>query len=539
MFRTLQRYLARDLVRTCLLALVALTLMMTIFVVVEPLRKHGLSSGQAALMFVFTLPAMLSFTLPVAALFATTIVYGRFSQDNELLACRASGIGTMAVLRPAVVLGAVVTLASLALSNFVSPRLIARGEAAARQDAGGIMLRQIRTRGCFRSGSYLIHADTVSPDGKELVGLVAADTSRPSDVRILVAGSARVEFRRLGDEVVARILLRDTAAAEMGRQDGSQLGEIVLDSPGLPDYTKLKTSFFAWRELMEMRRDPSKHAEVRRELKQARRKLCHNALVTELAEAISEGKPYTKLRAGETVYEIMAGGARAGLDSATLTTRRRRIGPPQRVEVKVVQAGKEVEVITADAGEVEARWESLANVSLVSIRLRGAVEVVRGSGQGASRHRREEWARLNLPIPEDVAARIESIDPHAIYRSPRAYIKNPRLLKEVEDFKRDRIRRILDQLEGEMHARLAYGVSCLLMVAMGAALGLLFRGGQFVSAFALSMMPAMVVIVMIVMGRQLLENPNLSRMVGMLSLWGGVAILAAADVAVFAYLARK
>jgi len=53
--------------------------------------------------------------LPVAALFATTMVYGRLAADNELTACRAAGISFFAIAWPALVLGFTVALSSLFL----------------------------------------------------------------------------------------------------------------------------------------------------------------------------------------------------------------------------------------------------------------------------------------------------------------------------------------------------------------------------------------------------------------------------------------
>ncbi|HDY65422.1 MAG TPA: hypothetical protein ENH84_04210, partial [Phycisphaerae bacterium] len=76
MLRTIHGYLSRELLRVTALAMVAFTLVMTVFAIMEPLRKQGLATGQVASLFIFTLPVMLSLTLPFAALFATAIVYG-------------------------------------------------------------------------------------------------------------------------------------------------------------------------------------------------------------------------------------------------------------------------------------------------------------------------------------------------------------------------------------------------------------------------------------------------------------------------------
>jgi hypothetical protein len=77
------------------------------------------------------------------------------------------------------------------------------------------------------------------------------------------------------------------------------------------------------------------------------------------------------------------------------------------------------------------------------------------------------------------------------------------------------------------------------MVAMGAALGLMFRGGQLLSAFVLSVVPAAVVIILVVMGKQIMGNPGVARAYGLLSIWGGIAALLVGDIGLLVRLARK
>ena len=88
MTRTLDKYLGKDLAKATALAAVCFTLVLTVVVVIEPLRKQGLSGMQALALFGYSLPLSLSLALPVGALFAATMVYGRFAHDNELMACR-------------------------------------------------------------------------------------------------------------------------------------------------------------------------------------------------------------------------------------------------------------------------------------------------------------------------------------------------------------------------------------------------------------------------------------------------------------------
>src|SRR5258708_1847585 len=66
-------------------------------------------------------PALTSAAFPVAAQFAAAMVYGRSSADNELTACRASGISFLSLTTPAVVLGLVGALVSLLFLCFILP----------------------------------------------------------------------------------------------------------------------------------------------------------------------------------------------------------------------------------------------------------------------------------------------------------------------------------------------------------------------------------------------------------------------------------
>src|SRR3954463_9757402 len=113
MSRTLFFYIFKDLFRIFMLPSGALAGIMSFGGLLRPLTEHGLDASQAGQMLTYFTPAMMTYSLPIAALFATTVVYGRLAADNEVTACRAAGISYMAVALPAVVLGFLVALVSL------------------------------------------------------------------------------------------------------------------------------------------------------------------------------------------------------------------------------------------------------------------------------------------------------------------------------------------------------------------------------------------------------------------------------------------
>jgi lipopolysaccharide export system permease protein len=89
---TLFKYIFKDLLRVFLLTSGGLAGIMSFGGLLRPLTEHGLDAGQVGKMLTYFMPAMMTYSLPVAALFATSVVYGRLAADNEITAMRPTGL---------------------------------------------------------------------------------------------------------------------------------------------------------------------------------------------------------------------------------------------------------------------------------------------------------------------------------------------------------------------------------------------------------------------------------------------------------------
>src|SRR5690606_14296287 len=119
---TLHYYILRELLKTFALTVAVLTILFTLGGgIYNVMRLEGVSGNFAALLPVL-LPNFAAATMPVAALFAATSVYGRLAADNELTACRAAGVNVHGLFLPAVLLSVVVAIVSLLLMNVMIPR---------------------------------------------------------------------------------------------------------------------------------------------------------------------------------------------------------------------------------------------------------------------------------------------------------------------------------------------------------------------------------------------------------------------------------
>ena len=138
---TIHRYIFRDLLKTFILATVVLSLVLGLGVMLRPLRQFNVHPAHVPELLLCTLPITLTMVLPISALLAATLIYGRLAEDNEIAACRSSGINLLTLIYPAFTLALLVGLATLTLAFHVIPDFIARSETIIKSDAEAIIYR--------------------------------------------------------------------------------------------------------------------------------------------------------------------------------------------------------------------------------------------------------------------------------------------------------------------------------------------------------------------------------------------------------------
>ncbi len=557
MNKTLHGYISRDLLKVAGLALVAFTLVMTVFAIIEPLRKRGLASGQVAMLFAYTLPMMLSLTVPIAALFAATIVYGRFSQDNELTACRASGISTISLLKPALVLGVVATLVSMVLSNYVGPKMTELLTKTVKANAMGIVARKLRTYNYIKERkrdskgklrTRIVHADAVIKKGDKLtlLGVVAAQGKQAGEMRVLAASKAYARFVKGEDDTYVGVLLVNPVAMERGGHRIAREKNQMFTLP-VPNPAEERPSWYNWNKLRLAYRKPAVNSQIRGIMKAMRREMIRDMFHTDVMQGLGPGRSYDKLGDTRNTYVIRAARVERAPDGSV--TLRQVVNPDGThipVEVTVVRDGRTHQVARGESGTVSATPDPLSGEfvaaagvipgeSRVRIELMGSVQVLNPGESWNDATRRPDWQVGQLPLPPDILERGSKVTSADIMEGKPILGRGLARLPELKE----RITKLRAKIRGEIHSRLAFGLSCLLLVGIGAALGLIFRGGQVISAFVIAMVPGSIVLVMIIMGKKMVTNPDVSQANGIAVIWGGVLALAVAKLIVYAKLSRK
>ena len=83
--------------------------------------NKGVSLATISKVFLYYVPFLLGYTLPVSCLITVIMTFSRFSADNEILAMRACGIHLSTLLWPLMILGIILSLFTFLLNNTIIP----------------------------------------------------------------------------------------------------------------------------------------------------------------------------------------------------------------------------------------------------------------------------------------------------------------------------------------------------------------------------------------------------------------------------------
>src|SRR6516165_8637829 len=101
----LHRMILWELVKVFALSLLGITGILLMAGIVAEASQQGLGPTQIIAIIPLLIPSTLPYTIPATTLFATCVVYGRLSADNEILAIKAAGINVFTVVSAGIFLG--------------------------------------------------------------------------------------------------------------------------------------------------------------------------------------------------------------------------------------------------------------------------------------------------------------------------------------------------------------------------------------------------------------------------------------------------
>ena len=109
--KILRKYLLKEVSLMFLLSLFIFTFALVagnLIKLADLVINKGVNIVLIGKLFLFLIPFLLSYTIPMSSLSATLLVFGRLSSDNEITAMRAHGINLYKLTTPLITVGIII-----------------------------------------------------------------------------------------------------------------------------------------------------------------------------------------------------------------------------------------------------------------------------------------------------------------------------------------------------------------------------------------------------------------------------------------------
>jgi lipopolysaccharide export system permease protein len=140
----------------------------------DRLIKHHATLSQVARFFLYSIPVMITMSLPMATLIAALLSLGNLSSHNEIIAMRAGGVSLARIIAPLVAGGILISIFGFINNEFIMPACTSRAnyirfvEIEKKQQQVMFQQSKLWLRGPDNS---IANIELVSPNRNEMLGL--------------------------------------------------------------------------------------------------------------------------------------------------------------------------------------------------------------------------------------------------------------------------------------------------------------------------------------------------------------------------------
>lgn len=204
--RILQRFVLLELLKKFTLILTALTFLLMVVGVLREASARGLGPVEILQILPYVVPSILPFTIPATLLLTVCVVYGRMAGDQEVTAIKAAGIDVREILRPAFILGAMLSLGTLLLTDRCVPWAEAQIAQIVLTSMENIFLDTLRATNQFIDPNRGIAVTARRVDGRRLIDPTFRYTLPDGKSASITAREATLTFDLPNQQVLLDLL---------------------------------------------------------------------------------------------------------------------------------------------------------------------------------------------------------------------------------------------------------------------------------------------------------------------------------------------
>ncbi len=526
---TLQRYIFREMGKTFLLTAAAMTIVLGLGGGVMNMIKLGeVTPGQLFRLLALMIPVSVALTLPIAALFSSASTYGRISADNELVACRSCGINLHVLFLPTLVLSLLAGIVTFGFTNFLIPGMAKNLDELVGADPSSMIRHHLKKPRGIKLGKGLraraadFAVDPENPNRIALFDVTFVELKADEWVRFGMAGTVDLLFDRSKEKAQIAARMLDVSFFDRESNQFTDVEEKLFPRNDLPRLLPYEIKFLTLGELMFHWKNPEHWPPVKKKMAKLRgaygKRIALQNIVKDWQSdhsiALNDTKSATIIRSENALLVPRDGG----------------------IELHDVSIDETADGIhrqfTADRALIQVTQSDITTDSDIDVTLFD-VEI-----RDSSRTYRRAREKIGpIQIPDDVREEMQAVSTSEMLLASADSKTNDVLAvarDEAITARDETVRRII----GTIHQRFAFSASALVLVILGAILGIVLRGSHTVTAFGISFVPSLLVIITIVTGRQMSQNLD-THIAGLVVMWAGIVFVAALDTWLLTRVLRR
>ena len=205
----LVRYVLKEHLAPFLLALFVITFLFVVdflVTILDNVLSKGLPLSTVLEIFALNIVWMLSLSIPMAVLVACLMAFGRLSGDQEITAMKAAGISPLAMMRPVLLVGLLISELLVLFNNWLLPEAnhrsvelmsaVSRKKPHAFIDAGKLTTQ---------FPGVQLWVDRIDPSTGTLYGIQIFETEGKGPPRVVLADSATMDYTDHGATLMLRL----------------------------------------------------------------------------------------------------------------------------------------------------------------------------------------------------------------------------------------------------------------------------------------------------------------------------------------------
>lgn len=553
---SLWRYVLFELWRLILLSTFVLVAVISFVAAIKPLADGKLAPLETLKFMGLAVIPMLQWALPFAAGFGATLAYHRMTHDNELTGAHAGGISHRVILGPAAISGLILAAVLLLLCQQVIPRFLRSMEQLIAVDVTKMLFNSIqRGQAAQIPGSRrVIHADRVvrldpapgsgARDELALWGVAALELDKEGNVIFdAVAATARIWIfsgdsgatENSRDTTVVSVRLRDVVYKDRTGVlvRAEELPFTIPASGGLRDNPK----FLPAGELDALHQFPERADFIEIFRRDLAVRLGEKALPDALNRTLHDTGSITLMDEDRPIVVYGSGLTRG--EGGRLNILPLHPGEPVELDVtrpdpepgrpavvsRVVAKGGAALYTDVGPGRADRRLTLRLELENATTRARIGPDGVPEPAPAG------ELSRLAFqgltPSPDPTAALLDPVaSPSRALLSlaagaPDDSASGVALAGAAKDLS-DRLGELDREVTSKQQERWAISAACLVMVVSGAVTAVTLSHLLPLTVYLWSFFPALAAVITINSGQQLTHGKG---PVGLIVLWGGVAVL--------------